>query len=86
MTAKVYIPFYLKIGNWIPLYTYLSRIIDSGFMKQIGTFRVKVSTSTDKKKTAEGTVKSYEYGSLSIRTPDLKEYIGKEVMVRVFIE
>jgi hypothetical protein len=55
-------------------------------MKQIGTFRVKVSTSTDKKKTAEGTVKSYEYGSLSIRTPDLKEYIGKEVMVRVFIE
>ncbi|MDE1865698.1 MAG: hypothetical protein KGH94_03640 [Candidatus Micrarchaeota archaeon] len=55
-------------------------------MKQIGVFRVKISTSTDRKKNAEGKTKSYEYGSLSIRTPDLKEYIGKEVMVRIFIE
>lgn len=55
-------------------------------MRQIGTFRVKISSSTDKKKTAEGKVKNYEYGSLSIRTPDLTDYIGKEVMVRIFIE
>lgn len=55
-------------------------------MKQIGTFRVRVSTSTDKKKTKEGKIKNYEYGSVSLRSPDLTEYIGKDVMVRVFIE
>jgi hypothetical protein len=55
-------------------------------MKQIGTFRVKVSPSTDKKKTKEGKVKEYKYGSVSLRNPNLTEYIGQEVMVRVFIE
>ena len=55
-------------------------------MKQIGTFRVKISKSTDKKKLSDGTIKEYEYGSLSLRSPDLTEFIGKDVMVRVFEE
>ena len=55
-------------------------------MKQIGTFRVKISPSTDKKKTAEGKIKSYRYGSVSLRNPNLTEYIGQDVMVRIFIE
>jgi hypothetical protein len=55
-------------------------------MKQIGTFRVKVNPSTDKKKTKEGKIKSYKYGSVSLRNPDLTDYIGQEVMIRVFLE
>lgn len=55
-------------------------------MRQIGTFRVKVSTSQDNKKLADGTKKIYKYGSVSLRNPKLTEYIGKEVMVRIFEE
>lgn len=55
-------------------------------MKQIGTFRVKVSSSFDRKKLSSGKTKDYTYGSFSIRTPNLTEYIGKEVMIRVFVE
>ena len=55
-------------------------------MKQIGTFRVKVSSTSDKKKLSNGTTKEYAYGSVSLRNPTLTEYIGKEVMIRVFVE
>ena len=55
-------------------------------MKQIGTFRVKVSPSTDKKKLSTGKTKDYRYGSVSLRNPKLTAYIGKEVMIRIFEE
>ena len=55
-------------------------------MKTIGTFRVKVHSSTDKKKLKEGDIKSYEYGSVSLRNPKLTEYVGKEVFVKVIIK
>ncbi len=55
-------------------------------MKQIGTYRVKVSSGTDTKKLADGTMKKYQYGSITIRTPKLSGVIGKEVMIRIFVE
>ena len=55
-------------------------------MKQIGTFRGKVSKTFDKKKLSNGTIKKYEYGSVSLRNPKLTAFIGKEVTIRVFIE
>ena len=55
-------------------------------MRQIGTFRVKVSSGTDNKKLSDGTVKKYKYGMITIRTPQLTEVIGKNVMIRVFEE
>lgn len=55
-------------------------------MRQIGTFRVRVSSSVDKKTLSDGTKKAYKYGSISLRNPELTEFIGKEVMVRVFVE
>jgi hypothetical protein len=55
-------------------------------MRQIGTFRVKVSKTFDEKKLADGTKKKYEYGSVSLRNPKLTEFIGKEIMIRVFVE
>lgn len=55
-------------------------------MKQIGTFRVKVSSSQDEKKLADGSKKIYKYGSVSLRNPILTDYIGKEIMIRVFEE
>lgn len=55
-------------------------------MKQIGTYRVKVSSGTDKKKLSNGTIKEYRYGMITIRTPLLTDFIGKDVMIRVFDE
>lgn len=55
-------------------------------MKQIGTFRVKVSSTQDEKKLSDGTKKIYKYGSVSLRNPILTKYIGKEIMIRVFEE
>lgn len=55
-------------------------------MKQVGTFRVKVSSGTDSKKLSDGTIKKYQYGSITIRTPKLSELIGKVVMIRIFKE
>ena len=55
-------------------------------MKQVGTYRVKVSSGTDSKKLSDGKVKKYEYGSITIRTPKLSQFIGKNLMIRVFIE
>ena len=55
-------------------------------MKQIGTFRVKVSSGVDNKKLSDGTMKKYRYGMITIRTPELTSEIGKDVMIRVFEE
>lgn len=55
-------------------------------MKQIGTYRVKVSSGVDTKKLSDGTIKKYRYGMITIRTPKLTEKIGEEVMIRVFEE
>ena len=55
-------------------------------MKQIGTFRVKVSSGTDRKKLSDGSVKKYKYGMITVRTPQLTDLIGKDVMIRVFDE
>jgi len=55
-------------------------------MKQVGTFRVNVSSGTDTKKLSDGSVKEYRYGSITIRSPKLSEFIGKKVMIRVFQE
>jgi hypothetical protein len=55
-------------------------------MKQLGTFRVKVSSSFDRKKLSTGKTKDYTYGSISLRSPKLTEFIGKVLMVRVFDE
>lgn len=55
-------------------------------MKQIGTYRIKVSSGIDKKILADGTKKEYRYGSITIRTPDLSKFIGKAIMVRLFVE
>lgn len=55
-------------------------------MKTIGTFRVKVHSSTDKKKLSTGKTEKYEYGSVSLRNPILTPYINKEVKVVVLTE
>ena len=55
-------------------------------MKTIGTFRVKVHSSFDKKKLSTGKVKDYTYGSVSLRNPKLTDYIGKEVKVVIVEE
>ena len=31
-------------------------------------------------------MKKYWYGNITVRTPNLTQYIGKEVMIRVFVE
>lgn len=55
-------------------------------MKQIGTFRVRVSSGIDHKKLSDGSIKKYKYGMITIRTPQLSDEIGKDVMIRVFEE
>lgn len=54
--------------------------------KQIGTYHIKVSSGTDKKKLVGGNVKRYKYGQVVVRTPDLTDRIGEQVMIRVFEE
>lgn len=51
--------------------------------KSIGSFKVKVSSTTYKKKLKDET-KNYEYGSVSIKSPELAEYIGQEVDVKIY--
>lgn len=60
--------------------------IEGKIMKQIGTFRLKVINAVDNKKLVGGTIKKYHYGSISVKSPKLADYIGKEVMVRIFDE
>ena len=51
-------------------------------MKAIAILKVKVYKTTDKKK-VRGKSKSYNYGAINIRSPDLVDYVGKLVKVRV---
>lgn len=51
-------------------------------MKTLATFKVKVHKTTDSKKLKEGN-KTYEYGAINIRSPDLAKYVGKTVKVNV---
>jgi len=60
---------------------FLYRII-IGLMKAIAIFKVKVHKTTDKKKVA-GKSKIYDYGAINIRSPDLADYVGKIVKVRI---
>lgn len=68
------------------LYTFSYMNIERDFMKQIGTFRLKVINAVDNKKLVSGAIKKYKYGSISVKTPQLADYIGKEIMVRLFDE
>lgn len=68
------------------LYTFSYMNIERDFMKQIGTFRLKVVNAIDNKKLVGGTIKKYRYGSISVKSPQLANYIGKEIMVRLFDE
>lgn len=51
-------------------------------MKTIATFTVKIHKTTDKKKLKDDT-KTYEYGAINIRSPELAKYVGKMVKVKV---
>jgi hypothetical protein len=53
-------------------------------MRVIATYRVKVYETTDKKKLSDGTSKKYEYGAINLRAPQLKEYAGKKVIIKIF--
>lgn len=80
--AKIRVSAYMKEV----LYTLSYMKIESDLMKQIGTFRLKVVSAIDDKKLVDGTIKKYKYGSISVKTPKLADYIGKEIMIRVFEE
>jgi hypothetical protein len=54
--------------------------------RQIATFRMNVSSAPVKKMLSKGRKKNYRYGSIAVQSPKLEEYIGKEVMIRVFGE
>jgi len=47
---------------------------------------MKVYGGAYKKKLAEGNTKHYEYGTVSIQSTELAEYVGKEVKVVIYIE
>lgn len=51
-------------------------------MKTLGTFTAKVYETSDKKKLKTG-MKTYGYGTVSIRDPKLNEYVGQVVVVKV---
>jgi len=51
-------------------------------MKAIAILKVKVYKTTDKKK-VNGKSKNYKYGAINIRSPDLVDYVGKTVKVRI---
>lgn len=51
-------------------------------MKAIAILKVKVYKTTDKKK-VRGKSKNYNYGAINIRSPDLANYVGKVVKVRI---
>ncbi len=46
-------------------------------------FKTKIHKTTDKKKLATNETKTYEYGALNIRSPELAKHIGKTVKVKV---
>ena len=50
----------------------------------ISSLIIRVNPTSDKKKLSDGTKKTYDYGMVSVRKPELKEYVGKEVEVKIF--
>ena len=52
-------------------------------MTKIAEYKVKVHSTKDKKKLRSG-LKEYEYGTINIRDPRLREHIGKTVKVTIF--
>lgn len=63
------------------IYMFLYRIL-LVFMKAIAILKVKVYKTADKKK-VNGKSKQYNYGAINIRSPDLVDYVGKTVKVRI---
>jgi hypothetical protein len=55
-------------------------------MKQIGTFRLKVGSAIVPKTLSNGKKAKYKYGAISVQSPQLEGFIGKEVMIRIFDE
>lgn len=52
-------------------------------MTKIAEYKVKIHSTKDKKKLRSG-LKEYEYGTINIRDPKLREHIGKTVKVKIF--
>lgn len=52
-------------------------------MKAIGIHIVKVYATTDKKKLSDGTSKKYDYGAINLRSPELFQYIGQKVRIKI---
>ena len=48
----------------------------------IASFKVKIHKTVDKKKLKEGK-KTYEYGAINIRSPELAKYVDKTVKVKI---
>ncbi len=54
-------------------------------MKEIGKFKAKIYATSDKKQLKKNCkTKVYEYGTISIRDAKLTEYVGKNVILKVF--
>lgn len=51
-------------------------------MAKIAEYEARVHSTKDKKKLKEG-VKEYEYGTINIRSPKLKDHIGQIVKLTV---
>jgi hypothetical protein len=51
-------------------------------MAKIAEYVVKVHSTKDRKKLKEG-IKEYDYGTINIRDPNLRNHIGKTVKVKV---
>ncbi len=51
-------------------------------VETIGTYEIRVSSTTYKKK-LKTEIRKYEYGSISIKNPELAGYIGQTVIVKI---
>jgi hypothetical protein len=59
---------------------FLYRILS---MTKIAEYTTKIHSTKDKKRLRSGVVKEYEYGTINIRDPKLKEHIGETVKVKI---
>jgi ribosomal protein S18 acetylase RimI-like enzyme len=46
----------------------------------------KISKTTDKKKLANKETKTYDYGTINIRKPELAKHIGKKAKIKIIID
>ena len=51
-------------------------------MPELANYLVKIHATKDKKKLKDG-IREYEYGTINIRDPQLRQYIGKIVKISV---